>query len=77
MTGTDNRPTAARRTIGQIALVVRDYDEAIRYFVDRLGFSLQEDTALGEGKRWVVVAPRTGACCCDGLWLIADAAESG
>ncbi|MFZ4516683.1 MAG: VOC family protein [Acidimicrobiia bacterium] len=37
--------------------VVRDYDEAIEFFVDTLGFSLTEDTDLGNGKRWVVVRP--------------------
>lgn len=41
-----------------IALVVRDYDEAIAYYVGRLGFHLVEDTALPEpGKRWVIVRP--------------------
>ena len=45
--------------IGQIALVVRDYDEAIRFYVDTLGFELIEDTYIPEqDKRWVVVAPR-------------------
>jgi catechol 2,3-dioxygenase-like lactoylglutathione lyase family enzyme len=59
MTGADNRPTAARRTISQIALVVRDYDEAIYFYVDVLGFTLIEDTVIpAQGKRWVVVAPR-------------------
>jgi catechol 2,3-dioxygenase-like lactoylglutathione lyase family enzyme len=48
-------------TIGRIALLVRDYDEAIAYFTERMGFSLVEDTALGGGKRWVVVAPPGGA----------------
>ena len=39
-------------------LVVRDYDEAINFFVNRLGFQLVEDTPLSEEqKRWVVVAP--------------------
>jgi len=37
--------------------LVHQYDEAIRFFVDQLGFELLEDTLLGEGKRWVVVAP--------------------
>jgi len=36
---------------------VPDYDEAIAYFVDRLGFRLVEDTQLDDGKRWVVVRP--------------------
>jgi len=47
-------------SIGQLALVVRDYDEAIAYFTEKLGFRLVEDTALGSGKRWVVVAPLGG-----------------
>ena len=58
MTEAHNRPTAAGQTIGQLALVVRDYDEAIRFYVDVLGFALIEDTAIpAQGKRWVVVAP--------------------
>lgn len=48
-------------TIGRVALLVRDYDEAIAYFTGRLGFSLLEDTALGGGKRWVLVSPPGGA----------------
>jgi catechol 2,3-dioxygenase-like lactoylglutathione lyase family enzyme len=45
-----------------VALVVREYDEAIRFFVDALGFDLLEDTdqgltGTGKPKRWVVVAP--------------------
>jgi catechol 2,3-dioxygenase-like lactoylglutathione lyase family enzyme len=40
-----------------VTLVVRDYDEAIAYFTQVLGFELREDTDLGAGKRWVVVSP--------------------
>lgn len=40
-----------------IALVVRDYDEAIAYYRDVLGFELVEDVEMGGGKRWVVVSP--------------------
>ena len=59
MTGADDRPVVAGQTIGQMALVVRDYDEAIAFYVDVLGFALIEDTAIpAQGKRWVVVAPR-------------------
>ena len=59
MTGADDRPVVAGPTIGQIALVVRDYDEAIQFYVDVLGFALIEDTAIpAQDKRWVVVAPR-------------------
>jgi len=43
--------------IATVALVVREYDEAIAFFVDGLGFTLREDTDMGDGKRWVVVAP--------------------
>lgn len=45
------------RTIASVALVVADYDEAIAFYVDALGFSLVDDTPLGDGKRWVRVAP--------------------
>lgn len=51
---------SASRTIAQVALLVRDYDEAIEWFTDRLQFRLIEDTPLGGGKRWVVVAPSDG-----------------
>ncbi|MFD7414713.1 VOC family protein [Kitasatospora purpeofusca] len=44
--------------IGLTTLLVRDYDEAIAFYVDALGFELREDTPRGDGARWVVVAPR-------------------
>ena len=40
-----------------LALVVHDYDEAIHYYCQTLGFQLVEDSDLGGGKRWVVVSP--------------------
>jgi len=43
--------------IALATLVVRDYDEALAFFVDRLGFVVAEDAPLPSGKRWVVVAP--------------------
>ena len=46
--------------IGAVALLVRDYDEAVAYYTRVLGFDLIEDTPLGEGKRWVLVAPAGG-----------------
>ena len=49
-----------KQTIAYIALVVRDYDEAIAYYTRSLGFDLLEDTPRGPGKRWVRVAPRGG-----------------
>jgi catechol 2,3-dioxygenase-like lactoylglutathione lyase family enzyme len=45
------------QTLGHIALVVRNYDEAIAYYTRVLGFQLIEDTDQGGGKRWVLVAP--------------------
>jgi len=39
------------------ALLVRDYDEAISFYVDKAGFKLVEDTDQGNEKRWVVVRP--------------------
>ncbi|MBW4053653.1 MAG: VOC family protein [Proteobacteria bacterium] len=47
-----------KQSIGLVAVVVRDYDEAIRFYVDRLGFTLVQDTHIeAQNKRWVVVAP--------------------
>ena len=39
------------------SLLVRDYDEAIAWYTRTLGFTLVEDTPLGAGKRWVLIAP--------------------
>jgi catechol 2,3-dioxygenase-like lactoylglutathione lyase family enzyme len=50
-----------KRKLALVSLVVRDYDEAIDYFVNTLDFELLEDRAVPEqGKRWVVVAPPGG-----------------
>ncbi len=47
-----------RQSIGYVALVVRDYDEAIDFYVHRLGFTLVEDTFIeAQRKRWVLMAP--------------------
>jgi len=46
-----------RQCIALTALVVGDYDEAIDFYVGKLGFILAEDRALSPGKRWVVVRP--------------------
>lgn len=45
------------QTIATVTLVVADYEEAIAFYCDRVGFSLLADTPLGDGKRWVLVAP--------------------
>ncbi|HTI91300.1 MAG TPA: VOC family protein [Puia sp.] len=52
-----------KRTIAQLSLVVRDYDEAIDFYVDKLGFTLIEDTPLSETRRWIVVAPSPASEC--------------
>ena len=47
-----------KQALGLVSLVVREYDEAIAFYVGILGFTLVEDTYIPEqGKRWVVVAP--------------------
>ena len=46
-----------RQHLGLVALVVRDYDEAIAWYTNVLGFTLLEDTPRSPAKRWVVVAP--------------------
>ncbi len=46
-----------KQSLHAMALVVRDYDEAIEYFTQKLRFQLLEDSDLGGGKRWVRVAP--------------------
>jgi len=53
-----NRTVERRQSIVHVALVVRDYDEAIEFYTNKLHFSLVEDTYQPEqNKRWVVVSP--------------------
>jgi catechol 2,3-dioxygenase-like lactoylglutathione lyase family enzyme len=63
-----------QQAVATIALVVADYDEAIAFYCERLGFDLVEDTDPGGGKRWVRVRPPgiTGA-----TLLLARAIGSG
>ena len=60
--------------IFQIALVVKDYDEAIHFYTQKLNFNLLEDTRLSETKRWVRVAPEGSSGFCL-LLAKADSAE--
>jgi len=53
-----------KQHIAHIALVVNDYDEAIRFYTEKLNFDLIEDTVLSETKRWVLVRPKGAAECC-------------
>ncbi|BBH14346.1 MULTISPECIES: VOC family protein [Chromobacterium] len=52
-----------KQFLGSVALVVADYDEAIAWYVDKLGFVLLEDERQGEDKRWVRVAPPGASEC--------------
>jgi catechol 2,3-dioxygenase-like lactoylglutathione lyase family enzyme len=53
----DGIEVSGERYLGLVTLVVRDYDEAIGYFTERLGFILVADRPIERGKRWVVVSP--------------------
>ena len=60
------------RTLALSTFLVRDYDEAIAFFTEILGFRLIQDTPLDGGKRWVVVSPEGGT----GLLLARAAGET-
>jgi catechol 2,3-dioxygenase-like lactoylglutathione lyase family enzyme len=54
-----------QQSLGLVSLVVRDYEEALDFYIGKLGFDLVEDTPIpSQEKRWVVVRPhgQTGAC---------------
>ena len=61
-----------KQRLAHIAIVVNDYDEAIKFYTEKLHFDLIEDTQLSETKRWVLVRPKGGASCC---LLLAKAAS--
>jgi catechol 2,3-dioxygenase-like lactoylglutathione lyase family enzyme len=61
-----------KQKITHLALVVKDYDEAIEFYTKKLHFDLIEDTVLDENKRWVLVAPKGSKECC---LLLAKAAN--
>jgi len=48
-----------KRFLGAISYIVRDYDEAIEYFVDKLGFQVLEDNEIGNSKRWILLSPQS------------------
>jgi len=58
--------------IAHVSLVVTDYDDAIRFYTEKLDFDLIEDTKLSETKRWVLIAPKGAVECC---LLLAKAAD--
>ena len=55
-----NKVTPMPQHLHAVALVVPDYDTAISFYVEVLGFTLAQDTNLGDGKRWVLVTPKGG-----------------
>ena len=61
-----------KQRLAHIAIVVNDYDEAIKFYTEKLLFDMVEDTRLSETKRWVLVRPRGGDSCC---LLLAKAAN--
>ena len=52
-----------KQQIAHIALVVNDYDEAIKFYTEKLHFTLVEDTVLSETKRWVLIKPKNSDGC--------------
>ena len=62
------------QALAHIGLLVRDYDEAIEFYTQKLHFRLVEDTVLSETKRWVIVAP-PGSTGCNLLLAKAATAE--
>src|SRR5215204_4061535 len=62
-----------KQQIAHIALVVNDYEEAIKFYTEKLSFTLVEDTVLSETKRWVLVKPKNSDGC--GLLLAKAATE--
>ena len=61
-----------KQRLAHIAIVVNDYDEAIKFYTKKLHFDLIEDTQLSETKRWVLVKPKGQEGCC---LLLAKAAN--
>ena len=49
------------RSLATVTLVVADYDEALAWYTDKLGFALDSDVDLGDGKRWVTVSAGGGS----------------
>lgn len=53
-----------KQEIIHLALVLKDYDEAIEFYTQKLSFDLVEDTKLSDVKRWVLVRPKGTEGCC-------------
>ena len=59
------------RHLALVSLLVADYDDALAFYIGKLGFEPVEDTDMGAGKRWVVVSPGPGGS----RFLLAKAAD--
>ncbi len=53
-----------KQRIAHVALVVKDYDEAVKFYIEKLDFNLIEDTKISEDKRWVLLPPPGAKECC-------------
>ncbi len=63
------------QSIATIALLVREYDEALTYYTGMLGFEVVEDTKINDGKRWIMVRPPHATSGC--ALLLAKASNPG
>lgn len=71
-----NHLNSMQQHLALVSVVVRDYDEAISFYVDKLGFSLEEDRPMpAQNKRWVVVRPPGSASPALGVLLARAANE--
>lgn len=52
-----------KQSLSLVALLVNDYDEAIRFYLEKLNFHLIEDRVMSPAKRWVVISPPGGTGC--------------
>jgi catechol 2,3-dioxygenase-like lactoylglutathione lyase family enzyme len=62
-----------KHKIGYVTVLVNEYDEAVTFYTERLGFQILEDTDLGDGKRWILIAPSVSSESC---LLLAKASSS-
>jgi lactoylglutathione lyase len=62
-----------RQAIGCVTILVRDYDEALAFYAGKLRFIVAEDTPMGGGRRWVVLAPPGS----DGTRILLAKAKNG
>lgn len=51
-----------KQWLGHVALIVDDYDTALAYYTEVMGFDIAADIATAEGKRWVLVSPKGSDC---------------